>query len=108
MALSAVVVDVSTIRLEREIHIECEAPDAAFLLVDWLNALIFRMAADRLLFGRFRVAIADHHLRAEAWGEKIDVGRHVLAVEPKGATYTALKVEQAGDGTWTAQCVIDV
>ncbi len=108
IALSAVVVDVSTIRPEREVHIECEAPSYAFLLVDWLNALIFRMAVDRFLFGRFHVVIKDHQLQADAWGETIDLTRHVLAVEPKGATYTALKVEQATDGTWIAQCVIDV
>lgn len=108
IALSAIVVDVSTIRPELEVHIECEAPSKSLLFVDWLNALIYRMAVDHFLFGRFRVAIEDHRLRAEAWGERIDRARHVLTVEPKGATYTALKVEQATDGIWTAQCVIDV
>lgn len=108
IALSAVVVDVSTVRPELEIHIECEAPNHALLLVDWLNALIFRMAVDHVLFRQFRVVIDDHRLRADAWGERIDYARHTLAVEPKGATYTALNVEQATDGTWTAQCVIDV
>lgn len=108
IALSAIAVDVSTIRPELKIHIECEAPNDALLLVDWLNALIYRMAVDHVLFGRFRVAIDDHRLRADAWGEKIDLTRHVLAVEPKGATYTAIKVEQRIDGAWTAQCVIDV
>jgi len=108
IALSAIVVDVSTIRPEREVHIECEAPNDALLLVDWLNALIYRMAVDHLLFRRFRVTIEDHRLRAEAWGERIDRARHAPTVEPKGATYTALKVEQAADGIWTAQCVIDV
>ena len=30
------------------------------------------------------------------------------AVEVKGATLTALSVDQGADGSWTAQCVIDV
>jgi SHS2 domain-containing protein len=30
------------------------------------------------------------------------------AVEPKGATLTALKVERQDDGAWVAQCVVDV
>lgn len=108
IALASIVVDVSTIRPELEVDIECEAPRDDLLLADWLNALIYRMAVDHLLLGKFRVAIEGHHLRAEAWGEKIDRARHMLGVEPKGATYTALQVTRADDGTWTAQCVIDV
>jgi tRNA nucleotidyltransferase (CCA-adding enzyme) len=108
VALSSIVTDVMTIRAEIAVAIECEAPNEAFLLVDWLNALIYRMAVDRLLFSRFAVRIEGMHLRGEAWGERIDRERHAPAAEPKGATYTALKVERGGDGTWTAQCVVDV
>ena len=108
MALSAIIINPADIRLERVVHIECEAPNDLFLLVDWLNALIYRMAVDHVLFGRFRVAIDGHRLEAEASGEAIDRARHILAVEPKGATYTAAKVERGVDGAWIAQCVIDV
>jgi SHS2 domain-containing protein len=78
------------------------------LLVDWLNALIYHMAVDHLLFGRFHVVIEGHRLSAQAWGEAMDRNRHRLRVEPKGATYTALKVAQDSNGIWIAQCVIDV
>lgn len=108
IALSAVVVDISAIRLTEMVDIECAAPRDDLLLVDWLNAIIYRMAADHRLFGKFRVRIDDHRLRGQAWGEKIDCARHVLTVEPKGATYTALKVACDSAGAWTAQCVIDV
>jgi SHS2 domain-containing protein len=108
MALSAIVVDVSAIRLQHRVHLECEAPTDAMLLVDWLNAVIYRMAVDHSIFGRFKVAFDEHHLRADAWGEPIDPLRHAPAVEAKGATYTALKLEQRADGAWIAQCVIDV
>jgi len=108
LALSAIVIDVSTIQPKVKIHIECEAPRDDLLLVDWLNAVIFRMAVDHLLFCKYRVAIDDHRLSADAWGEEIDRARHVLGVEPKGATYTALKVAREADQVWTAQCVIDV
>lgn len=107
-ALSAIVVDISTIRLKQSLHIECEAPRDDLLLVDWLNALIYLMAVEHFLFGKFHVAIDGLRLRAEAWGERIDRARHVPAVEPKGATYTALKVVRGDGGEWIAQCVIDV
>jgi len=107
-ALSDIVTDHARIRPMQVEHIECEAPDDALLLVDWLNALIYRMAVGHLLFGRFAVTIDGQRLRAEAYGEPIDRARHAPAVEPKGATYTALKVGRDADGAWIAQCVIDV
>jgi SHS2 domain-containing protein len=47
-------------------------------------------------------------LHAIVRGERVDVVRHEPAVEIKGATYTALRVERLDDGTWLAQCVVDV
>jgi SHS2 domain-containing protein len=90
------------------VSIECEAPDDEVLLVDWLNALIFEMATRSMLFSRFRVGIGNGVLRAEAWGEPIDSARHEIAVEAKGATFTALDVAKRADGSWVAQCVVDV
>jgi tRNA nucleotidyltransferase (CCA-adding enzyme) len=90
------------------VSVACAAPDCETLFVDWLNALIFEMATRSMLFSRFRVAIDDGALRAEAWGEPIDPARHEVAVEAKGATFTALEVAQRADGSWVAQCVVDV
>lgn len=108
IALTGIVTDPGRVRLNLEVAIECQAPDDGLLLVDWLNALIYRMATDKMLFGRFAVAIEDHRLRGRAWGEPIDRKRHRPAVEPKGATYTALRVSLDATGAWVAQCVIDV
>jgi tRNA nucleotidyltransferase (CCA-adding enzyme) len=108
IALSEVVTELQTIEPKIPVSIECQAPSDALLLVDWLNALIFRMAVDHLLFRRFAVTIIDHRLQGKAWGEAVDRDRHAPAVEPKGATYTALKVERADSGEWIAQCVVDV
>ena len=90
------------------VEIECAAPTDGFLLADWLNRVIYEMAVRRMVFGRFVVTIENGHLRGRAWGKKVDGARHAPAVEPKGATFTALKVENRSDGTWIAQCVIDV
>lgn len=108
LALTAVITDPATVRPAVAIAIACEAPDLELLLVDWLNALIYEMATRKLLFGRFAVRIAGGTLRGEAWGEAVDRARHPLAVEVKGATYTALRVEQNPAGLWLAQCVVDV
>ncbi|MDH3433630.1 MAG: archease [Gammaproteobacteria bacterium] len=107
-ALTAVVTDPASVRPEQQIEIQCEAPDDALLLVDWLNALIYEMATRRMLFGNWRVTLDGHKLDALVEGEAVDRARHLPVVEIKGATYTALSVKQDSSGNWHAQCVVDV
>jgi len=108
LALTAVVTDPAAVAPDATVPIRCEAPDAEQLLYDWLNAVVYEMATRRMLFGRYVVTLSDRELVAEARGESVDRARHRPAVEVKGATYTALAVTRGGDGTWTAQCVVDV
>ena len=108
LALSSVVADTATVQPSQKIVLACMAPDAELLLVDWLNALIFEMSTRHMLFSRFEVELADGRLAGTAWGELVDISRHRPAVEPKGATYTDLRVECREDGTWLAQCIVDV
>ena len=107
LALTAIVTD-ARIEPRRKVEIDAEAPDLEILLAEWLNLIIYEMAVRKMLFSRFEVRIAGTRLRATIWGEPIDVERHAPACEPKGATYTALKVAQDEKGTWSAGCVVDV
>ncbi len=61
-----------------------------------------------MLFGRFAVRIEGLRLAGTLWGEPVDVERHGPACEPKGATYTALKVAADANGLWSAGCIVDV
>ena len=106
-ALTAAVVDAGEVLPRTSVDIACAAPDDEVLLVDWLNAVIFEMAARGMVFGAFRVHIKEGKLDATARGEPIDVSRHAPAVEVKGATFTELRVARQKDG-WIAQCVVDV
>jgi len=108
LALTGVITDLTSVRPDRPIAISCDAPSDDLLLVDWLNALVYEMATRRMLFSRCAVTIEDSHLHATAWGEPVDRDRHEPAVEVKGATYTALRVERLADGQWLVQCVVDV
>jgi len=107
LALTAVVTDPARVALRERIEVRCEAPDDELLLAEWLNALIYEMATRKILLGRFSVRFDGRLLTGEAWGERVDVGRHDPAVEIKGATYTALRVAREG-GVWVAQTVVDV
>lgn len=106
-ALTAVVTELDGVAARDKVAVRCAAPDDTLLLVDWLNAIIYEMATRDMLFSRFEVRIEGGRLDAEIWGEPLDARRHRPAVEVKGATLTAADVRRE-DGSWTAQCVVDV
>jgi SHS2 domain-containing protein len=107
-ALAAAMVDLEKVAPKDVVSISCTGPNDRLLLYDWLNAVIYEMAVRRLVFCRFEVSLEGQNMQGRAWGETIDLSRHAPAVEPKGATMTGLKVEQAPDGTWVAECIVDV
>jgi len=106
-ALTAVITH-SKVEPKASVEVTCEAPNLELLFVDWLNAVIYEMAVRKMLFGRYAVRIEGMRVEGTLWGEPVDVERHAPACEPKGATYTALRVTQADDGLWSAACVVDV
>lgn len=108
LALTAVTADAGDIAETTHVDLACEAEDIEDLLLDWLNALVYEMAVNKLLFHRYHVELTDHGLRGTAWGETVDAARHRPIVEVKGATYTELKVRRQQDGSWMAQTVVDV
>jgi SHS2 domain-containing protein len=106
--MTAAITDPGGVAPASAVDVECEAPDDEMLLVDWLNALVYEMAARKMLFSRFEVRVDGRRLRARAFGEPVDAARHQPAAEVKGATYTALRVAREPGGEWLAQCVVDV
>ena len=107
-ALTAIITEPENVQSLETVTVSCEAPDDALLLVDWLNALVFEMATRRLIFAEWDVELKGQKLDARVSGEPVDRLRHKPVVEAKGATYTALAVEQDDEGNWHAQCVVDV
>jgi SHS2 domain-containing protein len=106
-ALTAVVT-MAEVKPAASVTVACEAPDLELLFVEWLNAIIYEMAVRKMLFSRFSVRLAGHRLEGTLSGEPVDVPRHAPACEPKGATYTALRVNQDESGAWSAECIVDV
>lgn len=107
LALAAVVTDPGRVGRTMPVRIHCAAADDELLLFDWLNALIFEMAVRRVVFGDFSVSLIGQTLDAVAWGEPVDRARHEPAVEVKGATMTGLRVARV-EGSWRAECIVDV
>ena len=108
LAMTAVITNLEAVSPSVAVSIVCEAPDNELLFLSWINELIYQMAIKCLLFCRFRVSIEDGCLSATAFGETVKQVKHQPAVEIKGATFTELHVYRQGDGSWLAQCVVDV
>ncbi|MBN2702054.1 MAG: archease [Methylothermaceae bacterium] len=111
VAMTAVVTDPAVVAPRDTVEIELgrdDDGDLELLLVDFLNAVIYEMAVQGMLFSRYDVRIDDRRLRATLQGEAVDRAKHQPAVEVKGATYTELKVARSAQGAWLAQCVLDV
>lgn len=108
LALTSVITDLEKVEPAERIEISCGAPDNELLLMDWLNAVVYEMATRRMLFSRYHIELRDGRLWGWAFGEPVDVKKHEPAVEVKGATLTALSVTERIDGTWIAQCIVDV
>ena len=108
LALTAVVTSPAGVKLRVERKLQCEGSDLESLLYEWLNAVIYEMSVEKLIFGRFNVTIDGAKLTATLSGEQVVAERHQPATEIKGATYTELRVTKRPNGSWCAQCIVDV
>ena len=108
LALTAAITDLDLINPLRPRRVLVNEPDLELRIVKWLNAVVFEMAVEHMLFSRFSVRFDGDELQAELWGEPLDRLRHTPTVEVKGATVTDLKVGSRPDGAWVAQCIVDV
>jgi SHS2 domain-containing protein len=102
----ALMVNLEAIQPTTTVQFTFEEPDRELALVVWLNRLLAEARAAGVVFGHFHLTRENRHWRGEARGEpwRADLER---GVEVKGATLTALAVEQR-DGRWEARCVLDV
>jgi SHS2 domain-containing protein len=78
-----------------------------YLLVDWLNELLFAFEVEHLLLSRFDVSVDSSGLVATTCGEAIDFSRHRLEHEIKAITYHGLKVVRE-NGTYHAEVIVDI
>lgn len=106
-ALFEVMTDTKKIVPLKAIEIKCEAANVEELFVEWLNTLLSEATINNMLFSRFMVKIENNRLTGTAKGEEMDAKRHELKTEVKAATYSQLKVAEK-DGSFVAQCVVDV
>lgn len=91
----------------REVTLENESQEA--LLVDWLLELLFLTETEGLVFRRTEVEeLSERRLRARAWGERFDPGRHRSHnVMVKAVTHHLLEIGRE-DGGYRVQVLFDI
>ena len=91
------------IRLEFEV----KGDRLDFLLVDWLNELLYILDTKHLLLDAFDVNVANTTLTATAKARPLDLEQDRLLREVKAVTYHNLRVEQTNEG-WLAEVILDI
>ncbi|QDU28236.1 hypothetical protein ETAA8_33360 [Anatilimnocola aggregata] len=83
-----------------------------YLFFDWLTELLYAFEESRLLLCEFDVQVEQSGetftLSAICRGEAADETRHELDHEVKAITYHDLLIEQADDGSWLAEVIVDI
>lgn len=105
--VSLIVADPKAIqpRVRRAVRVEAAEPE--YLLLDWLNELLYLFDTQHFLGSEFQIALGAAGLTAEIVGETLDPARHLLEHEVKAITYHALTVERQADG-WLAEVIVDI
>ena len=111
-AMFNVMVNIENIKPKKRIDIECSGLDMAGLFVEWLNELLTQKDLNDLFFSEFEIDYINkepngYSLKGCAIGEEIDVKKHDIKTEVKGATYSGLKYEMK-NGKHYVQCVLDI
>lgn len=90
-------------------EMEIRAEDRESLLVEWLNELLYRFEVKYRVYKHFSIVDWDeeYYLRAVAYGEELDLGRHEIKTQIKATSYHMLKIEHTEQG-WSAQVIFDI
>lgn len=119
-ALSAIMIEPSSIMLKKSHTIELNATDYGALLVSFLNELLFIKDKKKMIYAKFRIKLGKENivdekgkvnemvtLKTTMFGEKINYNKHSIKTDPKAATYSELFAGEK-NGQFIAQCIIDV
>jgi SHS2 domain-containing protein len=90
-------IDLKTVRPNKEFKITAKGHDLYSLLFDWLDKVMLLLVADGIVMSEFSVKIKqknDYSLEGIAKGEQLDLDRHRYKVEIKAVTYHEMEIRQ--------------
>jgi len=108
--LNDTMIDIKTVRPNKEIKITASGHDLHSLLFEWLDKVMLLLVADGIVTSEFSVNIKQkggYSLEGVAKGERLDLDRHRYKVEIKAVTYHEMKVAQE-KGNATVRFLLDL
>jgi SHS2 domain-containing protein len=96
-SLFAMMTEIKDVEPQRKIELEVVGEDMEALLFEWLSELIAQFDITHLLMSKFKIKNIKSSkkgilLSAEAWGEELDLRKHVSRVDVKAATYDRMEI----------------
>lgn len=108
LALTDTLVDLDRVGGNRILRWTVEAETEEGLLVAQLQEILFRMDAEGMVFGDFKIErTSPRSLSCLAIGEPLDRERHGFKTEIKAVTYHGLKIGER-EGKKTVRIIFDV
>lgn len=110
LATMEVMIKLDTISGKIKKVIKLEDGNIENLLFRFLEELIFLKDADYMLFDKFKINIKENKkfvLKADIYGEKIDIKRHELKVDVKAVTWHKFQIKKDKRG-WKARIILDI
>ena len=104
---AAIVENIGDVNGRQRLDIRVEGEEHEYLLFDWLKELLYHFDAKHVVFGGFEAHVGENGLHGTAWGEPLDLARHVPLHEVKAVTYHGLRVERTPEG-WLAEVIVDI
>ncbi|MFH1664025.1 MAG: archease [archaeon] len=110
-ALCNAVIDLNQIEKKGEEIIEVKAESFEELLFVFLKELHYEIDSQEIIFSEIRITELNEKekkffLKAQCFGEKIDLKKHEIKTEIKAITKHGFKVEKKKN--WTAEVLVDV
>lgn len=108
--LNDTMIDLKTVRPNKEIKITAAGHDLHSLLFDWLDKVMLLLVADGIAMSGFSVKIKQnggYSLEGVAKGERLDLDRHHYKLEIKAVTYHEMQVAQE-KGKVTVKFLLDL
>ena len=110
-ALSDTMIDLKTVRPEKEIKFCAKGHDLYSLLFNWLDKVMLLIVADGIALSQFFIKIKQHNsgysLEGTTRGEPLDLDRHRYKVEIKAVTYHEMEIKQE-KGMVTLRFLLDL
>jgi len=102
------IADKKNILAKKKIELNIKAPDIEELFVSWLRELLYQYSAKGMIFKKIAILnLSDAEITAEAYGEKMNLKKHIFKNDLKAVTYHGFDIKRTRMG-WTAQIIFDV